>query len=739
MRTINRLRQFTAIAGLIVTSGSYAVVVMEEIVVVSDKREVNLQDAPIAISAFSSDAMDSQNITNPVDLSNSVPGLQIAKNEGFRRVVAIRGLGLEAAQNDIANPSVSFHTDGVYIASDISLNTDFLDVERVEVMRGPQGTVFGQNSIGGTINVITKAPNPEETEGQIDLALGNYGLTTLRGSLNMPVTDNSALRLSAIGTEHDGYSYNVTTGRDLDDIESFGIKGQYLVNFTDNLSLTLRGEYFDSESGGSAQKSLIDNTPGARNLAHDFVESFDYESKIFSWTLGWDGDVAAVKYIGSYQDTESNIVNDNDRTAAPLDIVPLFLKELNAATHEINIVSTSDTNLDWIVGAFFLDFDHRSNFLEFGDFNVDGMIDQTIDMVDPFSNPDLGFQTDTTSNRESWSVFGQATYHVSDNFRVTAGLRKTEDTVTADVNNFFGANGVTPLRQDADAVTGKVGAEWDTAENNMLYLTYSEGFKPGGTNLTFNNILVQPTYGDETVKALELGSKNRFLDDRLQLNLSAFIYDYEGLQFAATEAKVFTGGVSNLDESAVKGFEAELAALLSERWTFSSNLSFLSTEIESNTLALDQVEAQRVTNELLAQGLNFFGPEVEAARGTQIASVQGNDLPKAPESTANILLTYAHPFDNGELSTTVRYSYRDQFSYRVFANATTDILPSYDIWNIHMMWQPTDADWSLELIATNLTDEDAVNSRATDAFGVTSTADELLAPRLYMLRAGYSF
>lgn len=733
-----------AIAGAAGVSASYAadvgkVRVLEEIIVAGEKRDVNLQDAAIAISALTSDTLDSQNITNPIDLSNTVPGLQIAKSEGLRRIVAIRGLGLEANQNDIANPSVSFHIDGVYIASDISLNSDLLDVERVEVLRGPQGTVFGQNSIGGTINVISKAPDTEAFGGEVDVALGNHDQRTVRGVLNIPFSERAALRIAASHTEHEGYSDNVLTGKDLDDADNNTIKAQLLVDITDNLSLTLRAEYGESETNGSAQKNILDTTPGARNLAHDFLESFEYDSKIYSWTLERAGEFADIKYVGSIQDTFAVVVNDNDRTSAPLDIVPKFLKQLDTTTHEINIVSSGDNRVDWIVGAFYLDFDHRSNFLEFVDGNGDGAIDQTINLANPFSNPDLGFQTDTTPNRESWSLYGQATFHVTDTFRATAGLRKTDESVDVEVRNFFTPPGAgTRVKQNADDVSGKLGVEWDVTEDSLLYATVSQGFKPGGTNLSFNNIFVQPTYDDETITAYEIGTKNRFFDDRLQLNASAFFYDYENLQYAATEARVFAGGVSNIADSEVRGIEIELVSPLTERLTIDANLSFLDTEITSNTIAIDQAFAQEVTDALLAQGFSFFGPEVEAARAGLASSIEGNDLPKAPKVTANLSLIYDQPFEAGTLTSTLRASYRDEFSYRVF-NAARDILPSYELINLHLLWTPSDANWNLELIATNLADEDAIISRQTDVFGVGATSDSLVAPRSFILRAGYSF
>ena len=159
---------------------------LEEIIVTAEKRSESLQDLSQAVTALSGEDIDNRNITSFVDLSSIAPGVTVAKNEGFKTVISIRGVGNETNQNASANPSVSYHLDGIYVASPYALHTDFLDIERIEVLRGPQGTLFGQNSTGGAINVITQAPDTEEFFGNADITVGNYGLIRTRGSVNVP-------------------------------------------------------------------------------------------------------------------------------------------------------------------------------------------------------------------------------------------------------------------------------------------------------------------------------------------------------------------------------------------------------------------------------------------------------------------------------------------------------------------------------------------------------------------------
>ena len=212
---------------------------LEEMIVTAEKRSESLQDLSQAVTALSGEDVDNRNITSFVDLSSIAPGVTVAKNEGFKTVIAIRGVGNEANQNAIANPSVSYHLDGIYVASPFALHTDFMDLERIEVLRGPQGTLFGQNSTGGAINVITKAPDTEEFSGKADITTGNYNLVRARGSVNVPISDTVALRASAASHNHDGFSRNVTLDQGLDQADSISARARLLWAPTDNLRFNL--------------------------------------------------------------------------------------------------------------------------------------------------------------------------------------------------------------------------------------------------------------------------------------------------------------------------------------------------------------------------------------------------------------------------------------------------------------------------------------------------------------------
>ena len=212
---------------------------IEEVIVSAEKRSESLQDVSQAVSALSDSDLEAKNIESFVDLSAIVPGVTVSKNEGYKTVISIRGVGNETNQNAIAAPSVAFHIDGVFIASPFSLLTDFIDIERIEVLRGPQGTLFGQNSTGGAINVISKKPTTDEYYGKADVTFGDYDLLKYRTSVNIPINEKVATRFSFSSTDREGFSKNVVTGQDLDDANNISLRSDWDIELSDTSSLRI--------------------------------------------------------------------------------------------------------------------------------------------------------------------------------------------------------------------------------------------------------------------------------------------------------------------------------------------------------------------------------------------------------------------------------------------------------------------------------------------------------------------
>jgi len=251
-------------------SAESAPFVFEEVLVTAEKRSESLQDLSQAITVLDGDDLDTQQISSFVDLSAIAPGVNIAKNEGFKTVITIRGVGNEANQNAIANPSVSYHLDGIYVASPFALQTDFLDLERIEVLRGPQGTLFGQNSTGGAINVITQAPSLDDSFGKADLTLGDYGLVKARAAYNLPLSDTLAVRASLISNTRDGFTDNLTLGQDLDDANSTSARVRVLYAPSDTFRANFTAQIFDEGPQRGCAKRPIRSDAECSQVASGF-------------------------------------------------------------------------------------------------------------------------------------------------------------------------------------------------------------------------------------------------------------------------------------------------------------------------------------------------------------------------------------------------------------------------------------------------------------------------------------
>ena len=751
------------LAGLISlnAAGQENASLLEEVIVTAEKRLESLQDLSQAVTALSREDMDRRNITSFVDLSGIAPGMTVAKNEGFKTVIAIRGVGNEANQNEIANPSVSYHLDGIYVASPFALHTDFLDLERIEVLRGPQGTLFGQNSTGGAINVITQAPGIDAFSGKADLTLGNYNLVRARGSMNVPISDTLALRASVSSRNHDGFSRNIVLDQELDQADNLSARARLLWAPSEKLRLNFTVQYYDEDTNGAAQKGILDPTPGARKLAQDRESSYALESRLYSLVAEWALPTFTVKSLTSYQDDKIAVVRDNDRNdfATLINqgvfLLPsIFDPEVNRQetfTQEFNLISSAPLfdRLDWAAGVFYLDTRVDILLREYIDFNTDGIYGPgtvTVEQVLNFGG-EVGFISNSRPERDSISVYGQGTYHLGDRLRLVGGLRYTEDEVYSEVTNFFGRAGTAILETKSNKLTSRGALEFDLDENTMVYASYTRGFKPGGSNLTYGRedviapILVLPTFAAETVEAWELGVKTDFANKRVRLNAATFHYNYENLQYQATDPEVFEGGVGNLPGSEIYGAELELLAYISERLTLDVRLAWLETEVTESHLALDNVRSDMATNALLPQcDFDIFCADIQRARAAAVTDVKGNELAKTPDFTADVMLRYRDRLGSwGDFEASVQYIHRGGFQHRIFNNPQTDNVPGYDVVNLVVGIAPDAYPWRVDLLAMNLGDEDGINARFTDVFGVGATGDELIAPRQYMVRFGVEF
>jgi len=744
----------------------------EDVMVTAEKRNESLQDVSQAVTALTTAEIEVKGLDSIVDLTSIVPGVTVAKNEGYKTIISVRGVGNETNQNAIAAPSVAYHIDGIFIASPFSLQTDFIGIDRIEVLRGPQGTLFGQNSTGGAINVVTKAPSLDESYSSGSLTIGDYNMTKFSGSASGPIFENVAATFSFTKTKRDGFSTNVFNGQDLDDDDSYSVRNDYFIDLDDSSSLRIFGQYANIDSNGSAMKGLDDTTVGARNLKQDSLSELKLTSSVLAAIYEKDLGFANLKVLTSSQSDSISVRRDNDRhfyqDAAPsLTGVSTYQRseyryetsDVKTKTFELNLISNEpliDGKLDWTVGAFYMDHEIENHIREYLDeydstanaAGQDGILKYVCG--EPFADPnycvdsanlgfgaygnaaELGFVTDAFPERRSLSIFGQTTYSFDNDLRLISGFRYTRDNFLTDVSNFFGIE----LYQEDDTdeeTSGRLTLEYDLDADSMVYLSQTRGFKPGGTNLTFGAsgdgtpAMVLPTFKSETLDSTEIGFKTEFLDGRALANVAIFDYTYKNLQVQGTDPDVFKGGVVNIPESEVQGLELEFTASLSDSWTIDANFAYLDSEITSSFEYLDNAKAQRYS----------FGSE--ALRYALRENVKGNELAKTPEITADISLIYSTQLASGDvLNSSLQFVKRDKFFQRIVNNPVQDPVDGYEIMNFSSGVDYASG-WGFDIIVRNIGDEDGMNSAMTDVFGVGATGIEYIPPRQLMTKISYDF
>ena len=746
--------------------------IIEDVIVTAEKRDESLQTVSQAVTAITDSELEAKNITSFVDLTAIVPGVTVAKNEGYKTVISIRGVGNETNQNAIAAPSVAYHLDGIFIASPFSLQSDFVDVERIEVARGPQGTLFGQNATGGAINVISKKPSTSEPYTKASLTLGDYDLIKASASVNIPISDTVATKFSISSIERDGFTENLVNGQDLDDASNVSIRSDWIFNLSETSSLRVFAQFFDVDRNGAAMKGIDDDTSSdERKLSQDTLSKQELSSKVFAAIYESDLGYANLKILASTQEDDILVDRDNDRhnyqdqivqsiPSLPYIYTPPYYPMaefrpetslVETTTFEINLISNEpalDGKLDWTVGAFFMEHEIENHIRGYVDNDQNGVIryvcgeafadsnycyehDNSIPARFAVYDAEFDFVTDAFPSRESKSVFIETSYSFSNTFRLISGLRYSDDTFETDVTNFFYDNFV--AEGGGDKVTGRITGEFDVADETMVYASFTTGYKPGGTNLTYGYFddnappMVYQKFEPETVDSMEFGLKTDFYDGKARANVAVFSYDYENLQFQATDPDVYRGGVANIPESEMSGVEIEFTALISDNLTFDMNLASIDSEVSADYEVLDNV---------LAFGY-FFGEE-DIRYGLR-ENVKGNELAKTPDLTADATLTYETVLASGNNLTTIfQYIKRSEFMQRVSNNPVVDVVPGYSIFNV-TVGLDFNNNFSIDLMLLNAGDKDGMNSSMTDVFGVAATGQEFIPPRQFMTRLSYDF
>lgn len=504
-----------------------------DIIVTAQRREESAQRAPLVLDTVTANEL--QGISDVRELQTAVPGIQFA-NAGNVVQTYIRGIGSFNAKS-VQESAVAYSVDGVYLFTTTQVSPAMYDLARVEVLKGPQGTLYGRNASGGAVNLISQGAKLGRVEGFLSGEYGNYDSWRLVGAVNLPVSDTLAVRVAGQHTEHDGY---LTDGTSDDDTTAGRIRALWEPSADISLKLNFDAARVRGVGPGSVVFPFVDPDNPWRGALDSVVDTGVSRlsgtrplqrpsNKVDQWSmsaeLNWNLGFATLTFLPAYRD--ENIYQ--------FSYVPGYNIEENAdikqTSFEARLANQSD-RLKWVVGAYYLDVDIAQTFL-------------INNPNPPVGRPVVNF-LDNPNKLESWAMFGEATYSVTDTFRLIGGLRYTWERAIS--GGFQNQTFPPPLATDIfdpatqpgdflvdervtnDAVTWKVGAQYDLAPDSSIFATVSRGFKGGGSYV--DAATVDPTFKPETVTAYEFGSRNRFFDNSLQLNLEAFYWDIKDQQIA---------------------------------------------------------------------------------------------------------------------------------------------------------------------------------------------------------------
>lgn len=669
---------------------------LEEVIVTAEKRSEDLQDTPITVYAFTNDALRDAGAHDLNSLSGSVPSLHVS-DQGNDLSIGLRGVSsFEAGERGDA--SVAFHIDGIYVARPYGAGAPFYDVERVEVLSGPQGTLYGRNATGGLVNVISQKP-VDSFEASVDATVGDYGHMATEGMINIPVSDKLALRAAFYQNKHDGYKDNgaVTEGDDIDDIS-----GRVHLSYepTDSLSLLLSADYTKKEGVGGVW-SLRGTEDDEGEWALDAQQKQDDEMWGFRWEANWDLDAVTLTYIGSHRETNINWNNqDYDGTTVAVlgfDETWTFKTDAEERTHELRLSSNTDGMLEWMLGLYYFKEEQKVAGIYTG--------------FDEVWIWDYGMDTPGVTESESKALFGQTSLHLADNLKLTLGLRRTQDEKyrTGDLKAFDATDELyyqQPYLNKGDwsKTNWKLGLDWNITDNSMLYFSASTGYKAGG----YNDSDSSRNYDPEEIKAYELGVKNRFFEDRLQINASAFVYDYENIQVSQVEGNHTL--TRNAGKAAIQGLELSLIGLIGENDKVDLNLGYLDSEYRDT---------------------DFYEPFT----ATNI-DIDGNQLIKAPELSFALGLEHVWPLaEGGELKGRIQTAYRSETHLRVF-NFDDEAQDSYAKTDLLLTYTTAEENWYVQGYVRNLEDNMVATSQGAATFGLLQAYTE---PRTFGVKFGYQW
>ena len=709
---------------------------LEAIMVTARKREETIQDVPVAVTAFTSEALDRLNVRDIADLDAQVPNLTVyaARGSSSTLTAYIRGVG----QSDPlwgVDPGVGLYLDDVYIARPQGALLDVFDVERVEVLRGPQGTLYGKNTIGGAIKYVSRAL-PTTFDGSTSITVGNYDQLDVKAAIGGPLNDGGTLRarLAVASLNRDGYGENRRNDQPVSDKEILALRGQIGAFASDDLEMHVNFDWVNDQSGVRGARMLAPNRFASAfaplddryDIRSGMPNVNDTELRGISGTVNWRvNDDLSLKYVIAKRESETETNIDFDTTPATIADVKAFYND-EQVTHELQANWDAGGRARGVMGIYAFDGDAGGQVLN----NFFGA---------------LFGDTGGVVSTESIAVYADWTFDLTERLKLDVGVRYTDEDKRANVLNRCYTNvtytvirDCTPANPNDDTaaarfdktinftnVSPKASLDFQLTPEIMIYGSASRGFKSGGYNIRAQATTVPRSaepFDDEQVDSFEVGSKMALLDSTLLLNLAAFYNKYEDIQlsvFTANPAGGFFGDFTNAGQGTVQGVEVEYQWLPTANWLFTGNLAWLDAKYDEFLFAgVDIADEQEFTN--------------------------------APEFSGAVNLEWRNELSNGG-----RISARVGYSYQSEVIATTEIIRTnrppaapfgrppisqdgYGLVSANVNWRLNDA-WSFSLQGSNLADKEYLTTgyNLSQALGIYTGFYG--PPRQYSLTARYDF
>ena len=682
-------------------------VVIEEIVVTAQKREENIQDVPSSVAAFSGLQLEKQRITTAQDLSTIVPTFNINSTSHQRATPAMRG----SSSNNTTpggDQSVALFIDEIYYGGSMDWNPDLFDVERLEVLRGPQGTLFGRNVVGGAINIVTKDPS-DEFEGSLRATVGNFDRIEFDGYVAGPVADNLFASVAASSKNADGFLRNTFTGEGAESVDKQSIRGKLLYRPSDSFEWNVSLSYSLDDSGGptrdymgppiTAVPELADFVPddNENTTASPFDGGIDAEYLTVTSKLTWGiTDWADVVSVTGYRSMEAQL-GRVDQVGVPypgaVDYDPF--NDVEQISQELRLVSTALDRWDFTLGLYYFfqdNFEYEPITFTFFPGTFFHFLQQIYLSLTPSLPGTPGISTvtaerDMQMDTESFAVFGQVSYALTDQLNVTLGGRWTKDKKEGygasfgDPNLIFSVYPRTEISESWDAFTPKASVDFRFNDDLMTYATVSRGFKSGSFNHgigVFADLATTIARGAATlavpldpeyVWSYEAGFKSELLDDRALLNASFYYSKYDGAQNAFV---LPTGAATtvNIEDMEIYGIEVDGLMLFTDNFNIGFNYAFSDSEVGKDDPA--------------------FG---------------GNRAALTPKHAGAVWASYSQPLNGGGmLSISGDISFKSNY-FTEISNDPAFKTNNDGILNGRIEYQTSDERWTLSVWGKNLTDE----------------------------------